>query len=169
MHLFECYKTHNIREDAITSFFCIFLLIAWLWKKHLFWSELQQKIFVPVGFVMDNFCYTLLFSPPGFFPFFSCWKMKAKGRWEEKQASKQNPLPRLQIQTKRSHWGVGGVKDNSWAGRACLRFDSLWEDLILCVCVCMDFSTFWINENTKTQIRILLFFFPHQEIIPIGW
>lgn len=146
MCLFECYKTRNIWEDAITSFFCVFLLIAWLWKKHLFLSDLQQKIFVPVGFVMENFCYTLLFSPQCFFPFFSCWKMKEKGRGGEKSKQTKPTAQTTNTDRKRGRWGVGGVKHHSWAGRACLHFNSLWEDLTLCACV---YGFFYILNQWK--------------------
>lgn len=50
---------------------------------------------------MDNFCYTLLFSPPFFFPFFLLLKdERERERRREKQA-KNPPLPRLQIQTEK--------------------------------------------------------------------
>lgn len=166
MCLFECYKTRSTWEDAITSFSPVFLPIAWSWKKHLFWRDLQQKMFVPVGFLMDIFCYRVLFSPPCFFPIFFLLKDEKERKRRRKNTDKQTPLPRLQIQTEKGATEVWMVWNTTaeLAENVCtsILFENVW------CCVCMDFSTFWINKNTKRGIQIWLFFF-HQGIISIFW
>lgn len=168
MCLFECYKTHSTWEDAITSFFSVFLLIACLWKKHLFWSDLQQKIFVPIGFVMDNFCYRVFFSPPCFFPFFLLLKDERERKRRRKNSSKQTPLPRQYKYRQRK-----GPLRCGWCETPQLSWKSVCTSVLsekVWCCVCMDFSTFWINESTKRGIQIWLFFFlSHQGKICIVW
>lgn len=99
---------------------------------------------------------SLVLPTPVSFPFSSCWKMKEKGRGGEKKPSKQTPQPRLQIQTEKGATEVWMVWNTTaeLAENVCtpILFENIW------CCVCMDFSTFWINKNTKRGIQIWLFF-----------
>lgn len=105
-----------------------FSAFSWLWKKHLFWSDLQHRIFVPVGLEMDNFCSTLLLFQPHFFPFFF-WKIKERGRGGEASKPTKATAHTVNEGRKSGHQGVGGAEHQGWVGRVRFHFHSPREDL----------------------------------------
>lgn len=127
----------------------------WLWKKHLFWCDLQHKISVLVGQLLHALAF--LFSPAE--------REKTEGEEEKKQESKPKPLPTLQTKAEKAATEVWVVSNTRVEWVECvftaIHYEKIWR------CERMDFSTFWINEDNKMQTKILPFFLPHQEIVPI--
>lgn len=115
----------------------------------------------------ENFCSSWIFngqlllescSPHSVsfpFSFAERWKRKEE---EEQKLKQTNPTAQTtNTDRKRDHWGVdvwnttGELTENVCTS---ILFQNFW------CCLCMDFSTFWINKITKRGMQIRLFFFP---------
>lgn len=98
-----------------------------------------------------------LFLPTLFLSLFLLLKDERERKRRRKNSSKQTPLPRQYKYRQRK-----GPLRCGWCETPQLSWKSVCTSILsekVWCCVCMDFSTFLINESTKRGIQIWLFFF----------